>query len=179
MKLAFASAALLLASSAYAAPLDAAHSQIGFSLTQMNAPMSGQFKRFSGEATFDPGQPSKGKADIVIDTASISLPTPEAVALASNGDWFNVARFPKARFLATAFKALGGNRYQVSGKLTIKGITRDVSAPFSAQRKGAFTLFEGTLPVSRLAFTIGQGEWSDTDTVADKVDIRFSIAVRN
>lgn len=168
---------LLLAQQGFAVPLDAAHSQIGFSLKQMNVPMEGQFKRFSGDVVLDPKNPGRGKADISISIASISLPTAEASAETQKKDWFNVAHFPSARFVTSSIKPLGGNRFQFSGKLTLKGSSRDVSAPFTTRQQGGLTLVEGTLPISRLAYKIGEGDWADTDTVADLVQIRFRIAI--
>ncbi|MNT76327.1 YceI-like domain protein [compost metagenome] len=81
--------------------------------------------------------------------------------------------------MSSSIKPLGGNRYQVSGKLTLKGITRELSAPFTATSQGKAVSIDGTLPISRLAFKIGEGSWSDTGTVADNVDLRFRLVVAN
>lgn len=172
-------AALLIlgtAGIATAAPLDAAHSRIGFTLKQMNVPMDGQFRRLSGDVTLDTQKPAGAHADISIAMASVSLPTAQANSEVQKADWFDVARFPSARFVTRAIRPLGGNRFQFSGKLTLKGVTRDVSAPFTVQRQGALNVADGVLPVSRLAYKIGEGDWADTDTVADTVTIRFHIA---
>jgi len=177
MRILSATALLLMAQYAFAAPLDTAHSQIGFTLTQMSSPMDGEFKHFSGNATLDLKHANTGRADITISTASIHLPTAQANSMAQSSDWFNVAKFPSAHFVASSIKPLGGNRYQFNGTLTIKGVTHPVSAPFTASQQGALTMVEGTLPVSRLSYKIGEGDWSDTDTVAETVQIKFRIAV--
>ena len=177
MRILSATALLLMAQYAFAAPLDTAHSQIGFTLTQMSSPMDGEFKHFSGNATLDLKHANTGRADITISTASIHLPTAQANSMAQSSDWFNVAKFPSAHFVASSIKPLGGNRYQFNGTLTIKGVTHSVSAPFTASQQGALTMVEGTLPVSRLSYKIGEGDWSDTDTVAETVQIKFRIAV--
>ena len=121
--------------------------------------------------------PRPSRTSISIDTASISLPTAEAVGEAKKADWFNVAKFPSARFVSSSIKNLGGGKLQVAGKLTIKGNTRDVTAPFTARQEGALTVVEGVLPVSRLAYKIGEGDWADTGTVADEVQIKFKVAI--
>lgn len=175
MKKPLAISLMLAAVPALAAPVNGAQSRIDFTLKQMNVPMQGQFKRFTGDVTLDPAAPAKGKADLTIQIASISLPTSDATAQTQTRDWFDAARFPTARFVSTRITPLGGSRFQFNGKLTIKGTTRDVSAPFTVTRTGALTVAEGTLPVSRLAFKIGEGDWADTDTVADSVAIRFHI----
>ncbi|WP_215780802.1 YceI family protein [Paludibacterium sp. B53371] len=176
MKWSLAPWLLLMSGPLLAVPLDSAQSRIDFSLKQMDIPMQGQFKRFSGDIALDPAHAAQGKADLTIQVASISLPTADATAQAQKPEWFGVARFPTARFVTSSIRPLGNNRYQFSGKLTIKGITRDVSAPFTLSRQGALNVVDGTLPVSRLAFKVGEGEWADTDTVADQVSIKFHVA---
>jgi polyisoprenoid-binding protein YceI len=166
-----------VAQQGFSAPLDTAHSQVTFTLKQMNSPMDGQFKQFSGNAVLDAKKPAANHADITIKVNSISLPTAESTATTLQKDWFNAAQFPTAHFVSNSIKPLGNNRYQFNGKLTIKGTTRDVSAPFSTRQQGALTLVEGTLPISRLAYKIGEGDWADTSTVADQVLIKFRIAL--
>ena len=177
MKFLLPAALLLSAATVYAAAPDPAKSQIGFAMKQLNVPVNGSFKKFSGNVVLDLKKPEAGKADLTIDTGSISLPTAEAVGEAKKKDWFNVAQFPTARFVSTSIKNLGGGKLQVSGKLTLKGVTRDVSAPCTARQEGALVIVEGSMPVSRLAFKVGEGDWSDTGTVADEVQIKFKVAV--
>ncbi|MBV8049451.1 MAG: YceI family protein [Paludibacterium sp.] len=176
MKLTLAAWLLLAATPLFAAPVDSGASRIDFTLKQMDIPMQGQFKRFSGDIVLDPGKPAQGKADLTIQIAGISMPTSDANAQVQRPEWFNAARYPTARFVTTSIKPLGGNHFQFNGKLTIKGITRDVSAPFVVNRQGALTVADGALAVSRLSFKVGEGDWADTDTVADTVLIKFHVA---
>ncbi|MDN0075816.1 YceI family protein [Crenobacter sp. SG2303] len=162
---------------ALAQPIDAAKSQIGFTMKQLNVPVDGRFKAFNANIDFDPAKAAAGRADITIQTGSIALPTRDAEGEAKKKEWFNTTQFPTARFVTSSIKPLGGDRYQFSGKLTIKGTTRDVSAPFTAKSTGGQTLVEGVLPISRTAYKIGEGEWADDGTVADAVQIKFKVAL--
>jgi polyisoprenoid-binding protein YceI len=72
-------------------------------------------------------------------------------------------------------RALGADRFEARGQLSIKGMTRDVIAPFTVKRTGESTVYEGGFSLSRLQFSIGEGIWSDTETVADEVQVRFRI----
>lgn len=171
-------AGLLAAPLTFAQPVDTTQSRISFTLKQLNVPVDGKFKQFNAKVDFDPAKPQTGKADITINTASIDLPTADANSQAKQKDWFNVAQFPTARFVSTSIKPLAAGRFQVSGKLTLKGITRDVSAPFTSKIQGGLTVVEGVLPISRLAFKIGEGEWADTDTVDETVQIKFRVALK-
>ena len=87
--------------------------------------------------------------------------------------WFDTKTYPTARFVSESVKALGGNRYEVAGKMTIKGKTNPVVAPFTFKQDGANGLFEGMFPIKRLQYGIGDGIWSDPETVADDVQIKF------
>ena len=91
--------------------------------------------------------------------------------------WFNVAQFPQATFESSAIKALGGGKFDVAGKLTIKGTSVNVSVPVALTQSGSTTTATGVLPIKRLAFKIGDGEWADTSMVADEVQVKFKLAL--
>jgi polyisoprenoid-binding protein YceI len=129
-----------------------------------------------GDITLDPAHPAQGKAELTIQIAGISLPTADATAQAQKPEWFSASRYPTAHFITNSIRPLGNNRFQFSGTLSIKGTSRVVSAPFTLSRQGSLNVVEGTLPVSRLAFKVGEGDWADTDTVADTVSIQFHVA---
>ncbi len=59
--------------------------------------------------------------------------------------------------------------------MTIKGKSADVSFPLTVKQDGAAQIFEGSLPIKRLTYNIGEGEWKDTSMVADEVLIKFRI----
>jgi polyisoprenoid-binding protein YceI len=90
-------------------------------------------------------------------------------------EWFSSAQFPKATFTSTAIKSAGAGKLTVSGKLTIKGKVADVSFPLTVKADGKNQVFDGALPIKRLAFNIGEGEWKDTGMVADDVTIKFHV----
>ena len=93
-------------------------------------------------------------------------------------EWFNGSQFPKASFVSTRIQASAPGKLEVSGKLTIKGKSADVSFPLIVKKEGDQQVFEGSLPIKRLAFAIGEGEWKDTSIVADEVVIKFRVAGR-
>jgi polyisoprenoid-binding protein YceI len=91
--------------------------------------------------------------------------------------WFNVPQFPQATFQSSAIKALGAGKFEVTGKLSIKGLARDVVVPVTLVQNGATTMATGALPLKRLAFKIGENEWADTSMVADDVQVKFKLAL--
>jgi len=170
---ALALGALLLAPAL--AQVDAAKSSVIAVSKQMGVPVEGKFRRFSAQVSFDPAKPADGRASIEIDIASFDLGDADFNRETAKKEWFDAAKFPKATFVTTAIKPAGAGKFEAAGKLAIKGITRDVVAPVSFKAEGGQQVFEGVLPIKRLTFNIGEGEWKDTSTVADDVQIRFRI----
>lgn len=180
MKTAFALAAALAAATALAqAPqkIVPAKSSIRFVTKQMNVPVEGAFRRFDATVSFDPAKPEATRAEFEVDLASIDLGNPEGETEARRKPWLNVEAFPKAKFTATGVKATGPNRYEATGPLSIKGATQAVVAPFTLATVGGERVVEGQFAVKRLAFKVGEGAWSDTDTVADEVLVRFKFTL--
>jgi polyisoprenoid-binding protein YceI len=158
------------------AQLVAAQSEIAFVSHQMGVPVAGRFQRFDAQASFDAANPANGRFSVGVDLASVALPTADATREVAKPGWFDVARFPRAQFESTAIRAAGPGRYEIAGRLTIKGHSLDVQVPVRLERTGALSVASGSLTVGRLAFGIGDGEWSDTSLVADEVQINFRLA---
>ena len=148
-------------------------SHISFVSKQMGVPVDGRFKKFSAQILFDPAKAESGSAQIEVDLASVDTGSQEADDEVKSKNWFHVRAHPTARFVSSAVKPLGGSRYEISGKMTIKGRTRDVAAPVTLVQEGGNATLEGSFILLRTQFGIGEGPWADAGTVADEVQIRF------
>jgi len=167
-------AALLLPAMAHAG-VDYSKSRIEFTSKQMNVPVDGHFTRFTAQVAYDSKKPEQSKAEIEVDLGSVDTGSSEADLEVAKKGWFNVAAFPKAKFASTSARALSAGKLEVKGTLAIKGLSRDVVIPVTVSEAGGVTTFEGAFPLLRLQYKIGEGIWSDTDTVADEVQVRFRI----
>ena len=154
-----------------------AQSSIAFEIKQMGVPVQGHFKKFDAQINFDAVKLATSKVTFTVDIASATLGAPEMDSKLPKATWFNTAKFPQAQFTSSAFNALGGGKYEVAGKLAIKGQSRDVTVPLAMTQAGATTTASGVLPIKRLAFKIGEGDWADTSMVADDVQVRFTLAL--
>ena len=172
-------AALLAAAQAALAQqqLVPAQSEVQFTARQMGVPLEGHFKKFSAQVAFDPTKLATSKIAFTVDTGSATLGSRETDAELPKPVWFNVPKFPQAQFESTSIKALGGGKFEVAGKLTIKGTAQNVTVPVALAQSGATTMATGTLPLKRLAFKIGENEWADTSMVADEVTVKFKLAL--
>jgi polyisoprenoid-binding protein YceI len=155
----------------------AAQSDIGFGFKQMGVPVAGHFKKFDAQISFDAAKPATNKVAFTVDIASATLGAPETDAELPKAVWFNTAQFPQATFTSSGFKALGGGKYEVAGKLSIKGQSRDMVVPLTMTQAGAVTTAVGVFSIKRLAFKIGENEWADTSMVADEVQVKFKLAL--
>jgi len=160
---------------AAALKVDTGKSSLSAVFKQMNVPVEGKFKKFSAQVDYDAAKPETSKTAVDIDIASFDLGDPEFNKEVLKKEWFNAAQFPKASFVSTGIKPAAGGKLDVAGKLTIKGKTADVSFPMTVKKDGSSQIFEGNLPIKRLAFNIGEGDWKDTSMVADEVTIRFRV----
>ncbi|MFO1212809.1 MAG: YceI family protein [Paenacidovorax caeni] len=150
-------------------------SQITFAYQQMGVAMQGAFKKFSGQLRFDPAAPSAAKSTIEVELASVDTGSSEGDTEVATKTWFDTKAFPRARFESGSVKALGGNKYEVAGKLTIKGKTVDVVVPATFAAQGKTGVFEGRLTIRRGDFSIGEGAWKAFDIVANDVVIQFRL----
>jgi polyisoprenoid-binding protein YceI len=173
--LALAAASFTLAAQAAPLKVDAAKSAVTATFKQLNVPVDAKFKKFTATIDFDAAKPAEGKASVEIDVASFDLGEPEYNKEVLKKEWFNAAQFPKASFVSSSIAPAGAGKLNVSGKLTIKGRSANVSFPLTVKAEGGKQVFEGSLPIKRLAFNIGEGEWKDTSMVADEVVIKFRV----
>ncbi len=155
--------------------LQPAKSALAFVSKQMNVPVEGQFKSFRSKLAFDPAKPAAAKAELEIDLASIDAGSKDANDEVASKAWFDTKAFPVAKFVSTSFKPLGGNRFEVSGKMTIKGRTQDLTTPVTLRQEGNSATFEGSLVLKRADYAIGEGMWADFGTVANEVQVRFRL----
>jgi polyisoprenoid-binding protein YceI len=154
---------------------DTAKSGVSAVFKQLSVPVEAKFKKFNAQIDFDNAKPEASKASVEIDITSFDLGDPEYNKEVLKKEWFNAAQFPKANFVSSSMKAGANGKFDVSGKLTIKGRTADVSFPLSIKKEGSNQVFEGALPIKRLVFNIGEGDWKDTGMVADEVVIKFRV----
>ena len=162
---------------AWAQSVDPARSSVGITFKQMGVPVDASFKNWRAQVAFDPAKPAEARATVEIDVGSFDMGEAEYNAEVRKKVWFDAAAHPKASFVANGgARPVGANKYEVPGKLTIKGRTLDVVAPVTVRNEGNAQIFDGQVPVKRLAFNIGEGEWKDTAMVADEVVVKFRIA---
>ena len=171
-------AALLLALpvlTAAAAPppvwnVDKAASKIAFASTFGGDAFSGTFRVWDAQIAFDP-KTATGRVSAHIQTGSGTTGNADRDQALPTPGWFASARYPTANFEASSFKSLGANTYQAIGTLSIKGVTKPLTLPFTLVITGDTAKMTANVAVNRLAFGLGQGEWSGTDVIPNPANV--------
>ena len=168
--------ALLLSSSLNAqtlAPVDSA-SEVNFKIKNLGFNTSGSFSGPAGTIRFTPDDLDGCSFDVHIDAKSVNT----GVELRDNHlrseDYFDVKNYPQIRFVSV--KVTGSKKNGtlfVSGKLTIKGTTRDISFPFTAQPVTDGYLFTGEFKINRRDFGVGGGS-----TVSDNLTVLLKVIAK-
>ncbi len=153
-------------------------SKLTFNYKQMGVALDGQFKKFTPQLSFDPAKATTGKASIEIDLASVDAGSSETDDEVVGKSWFNVKSFPKATFVSTSIKPAGPNQFEVTGKLTLKGQTRDVAFVLKHTPQGPNGVLSGGLVIHRGDFSIGEGPWAKFDVVANDIQINFQLTAQ-
>jgi cytochrome b561/polyisoprenoid-binding protein YceI len=153
-------------------------SEIRFVSRQMGVNVEGRFRRWKANIVFLPKELAKSKADFDIELASIDLASDESETEIKRPKWFDTAKYPVAKFVSTNIKDLGGDKYEVAGALTIKGISHDAVVPIVLKKDAAGnSVAEGSFAIKRLDYKVGEAEWADTETVANDVTVRIRMVL--
>lgn len=170
---------LLTWSAVQAEPLQVVSDQstVGVTFRQMNVPVQAGFNKVDVTAAFDPARPADAMVRVTVDTASFDFgPGAEDYnAEVRAPEWFDTANHASAVFEGATARPAGESRFDVPGKLTIKGVTRDVVVPFEFEKSASLWTMTGQIPISRLAYKVGEGDWKDTSIVEDEVIITFKV----
>ena len=168
-------ALLLLAAPAFAADyVQAPGSALTFAGKYQGEVFTGKFPGFATRFSFDPAQLATAKLEVSIPLATATTGNDDYDDNLRGGDFFASAKFPQARYTATRFRALGGNRYAADGTLSLRGVDKPVTLEFT-WTPGAQPVLTGKATVSRLAFGVGGGDWADTGLIPDAIAVATKV----
>jgi polyisoprenoid-binding protein YceI len=140
----------------------------------MGSRMYGTFGKFEATLNFDSNNLADAHTTLHIDLTSIDAGSEDANTELVKPAWFDTEKFPVAVFESSHFTQVAENRYLITGKLTLKGITRDVQVPVELKPDNAIGIFDGELLLKRDEFGLGAGEWADT-VVSKDIAIKFKV----
>ncbi|MCJ0872480.1 YceI family protein [Streptomyces sp. AP-93] len=165
--------------------IDASHSSIGFTVRHaMVTNVRGAFADHEGALHLDGADPSRSTASIDVKIASIDTGIGDRDGHLRSGDFFDTETFPLMTFRSTEAQQLGGDKYRITGELTIKDVTRPLSIDlefggaatdvYGNERVG----FEGSAEILRSDWGLTWNAALETGgvMVSDKVKLTFDIS---
>ncbi|HLN92942.1 MAG TPA: YceI family protein [Thermoanaerobaculia bacterium] len=177
---------LAIAASAAAAPetfvFDKAHTKVGFQIRHWLTKVDGRFRDFDGKIVIDRGNPANSKVDVTIQAASIDTSNERRDADLKSANFFDVEKFPTITFRSSKVEPKGKDLYDVTGDMTMHGVTKTVKVP--VRHTGFLNLgrvekagFEVAFPIDRKDFGITWNRTADQGGVmlGDDVDITLLI----
>ena len=157
--------------------IDVAKSKITFSSKLMGSNLNGGFTKFNGKVSFNPDEPEKAKANLLIEITSFNAGGEELQDEAKGKDWFNTKIFPSPNFVSDSVKSLSNGKLEIHGNLTIKGKSVPITMTSTYQLQGKQMVFDGAFQLLRLDFGLGAGNWADTSAVANEVPVKVHLVV--
>ena len=157
-------------------------SNLGFIAMQQGSEVKGSFDKFDALIVFDADDLDNSRLDVDIDVTSINSGHGDRDKTLNSPSFFDTAKWPAAAFKSDQIVAKEEGQYEALGTLTIRDVTLDVVLPFALEitpseddpaRELAHA--KGELPILRLDYGVGQGDWTSTTTVADEVIITVDI----
>ncbi|WP_087119539.1 cytochrome b/b6 domain-containing protein [Brevundimonas sp. SH203] len=158
--------------------IDPAASTIAFTGTHAGKSFKGRFDQWTGHVWFDPSDLAGSKAVVLVQTASARTGDPTQEGSLLGAEWFDPAQYPTARFEATRFRSLGGDRYEAAGDLRIKTTTIPVVLPFQFSESGGVAKVEGALELDRTALDLGMASDAAADWVSKMIGVRIEVSAR-
>lgn len=168
---------LLAAPVAAADYVQAPGSSLVFAGSYQGEVFTGRFPDFSTRLTFDPAQLAGSRLDVTIPLASATTANADYDTQLRGPAFFDAGTFTRARYSATRFRALGGNRYAADGTLSLRGLSRPVTLTFT-WTPGARPVLDGKASVKRLDFGVGGGDWADTGLIANAIAISAKVMLQ-
>lgn len=169
--------ALLPLSAGAADWVQAEGSRLAFAGKYQGEVFTGLFPGFATRLHFDPADPASARLDVNIPMQAVTSGNAEYDSEMRGAAFFNVARFPTARFQASGARRLADGRYAMDGTLSLRGISKPVTFTFE-WTPGAQPVLFGRARVRRLQFDVGAGQWADTRMIPDEIAVATRLRLR-
>jgi len=152
-------------------------SSLVFIFDQAGAASKGSFKQFTTELVYDENSPATGSLDVKVQIGTVDTQDQERNEMIVGADLFDAQKFPTAHYSAKTLSKNASGSIEAVGKLTLRGVTRDLRLPLKIEKTATGLALSGETAIKRLAYGVGQGDWQSTEGVADEVKIQYKVAL--
>lgn len=169
---------VMATSSNTAALLAAGESEVSFFALFGDEPTPGVFTNTSVEASIDEANPANSSIVARVQTASLDSEDEQIKGTLPNEEWFDVANHPEALFESSMIESTAEGGLLVTGSLTIKTTTQEISFPMSLENEGDKRVARGEFTINRSEFNIGMETQNNEDTVGFGVIVKFRFDIK-
>lgn len=148
-------------------------SSIKFTIKNFGIETGGSFTGLEGSISFDPNNLSKDSITLSVDANSINTDNNMRDNHLRKEEYFDVEHYPRIRFVSGSVTVDKNAHFTVTGQLTIKNTTKEVSIPFTAVSRDSGYIFTGELKLNRKDFKVG-----GTSTISNALTVQFTIFAR-
>jgi polyisoprenoid-binding protein YceI len=150
-------------------------STISFKIKNFGINSEGTFKGLHGTIAWDPQNVAADSFDVSIDAASVNTDNDMRDDHLRKDTYFDVDKYPRIRLVSTAVSVVDRNgHYKLTGKLTVKGTTKEISFPFLVTPAGDDYIFKGTFTINRRDFNVG-----GASTLGNDVTVSLTVLARS
>jgi polyisoprenoid-binding protein YceI len=133
------------------------------------------FKQFATELSYDDKNPAAGSLKVTVQTGSLETQDKDRNETLASADLLDVKKYPTAQYLANSFAKRADGGLDAVGKLTLRGVTKDLRIPLQLRIAGSNYELSGEVTIRRLDFGVGQGEWQSTEGVGNDVKLQYKV----
>lgn len=150
-------------------PIDA-NDSVTFIIRNFGINTKGEFKGLKGTIKWDPANPAASSFNVSVDAATVNTGIDSRDEHLRKDDYFDVAKYPTLNFVSTS---VSGNT--VTGNITIKGVTKQISFPFTVTTSGSSYIFSGNFTLNRLDFNVG----SSSMVLSNSVNVSLRVQAKS
>jgi polyisoprenoid-binding protein YceI len=164
--------------------IDKLHSEATFQVRHLVTKVRGRFSDFAGTIQFDEARPEQGSVQFTVQAASIDTNAADRDVHLRSEDFFHVEKFPTITFASTRIVAKGANEFNVTGALTIRGVTKEVTLPvaYLGRQKDPWgnekAGFETEITINRKDFGLLWNAGLETGGFLVGDDVKISISIQ-
>jgi polyisoprenoid-binding protein YceI len=137
-----------------------AQNAVKFRIKNAGFTVPGYFSSFKPYVSWDKANPSAAKFSGTVDVNTVNTSNSARDKHLKATDFFDVAKYPSMKFESTSVTSVSSDRINITGKLTIKNVTKTVTFDTKVSKSGSKTIFESTLLINRLDYNVGASSWT-------------------
>jgi len=145
---------------------------VKFNIKNYGVNTEGSFTGLEGDINFDPADPGTASFNVSIDAATVNTGVEMRDGHLRKSEYFDIQNYPRIKFVSTRIaKGKKEGAYSVTGNLTIKDVTKEITIPFTVVPKEGGFQFTGEFKIDRRDYGVGGGSL----TLGDNVNIMLSV----